>query len=93
MAERTQEWLGELPEAVNEPACCGEFMVSAQRVRARPLAFYQNALRRMQVLQELNPETRVPWGALPGRMIPFFAKPGTPEVSAAGGYKPGCAKP
>ncbi len=48
-----QDELGELPEAVNEPACSAEFMVSRERVKARSLKFYLNALHQMQVNMDL----------------------------------------
>lgn len=48
-----QDELGELPEAVNEPACSAEFMVSRERVKARSLKFYLNALHQMQVNLDL----------------------------------------
>lgn len=48
-----QDELGELPEAVNEPACSAEFMVSRERVKARSLKFYRNALHQMQVNMDL----------------------------------------
>lgn len=44
-----QNELGELPAAVHEPACSAEFMVSRERVKARSLDFYVNALYEMQV--------------------------------------------
>jgi hypothetical protein len=34
---------GPLPEYIYAP-CCAEFLVSAERIRKRPLAFYQHAL-------------------------------------------------
>lgn len=34
---------GPLPEFIYAP-CCAEFVVSAERVRGRPKAFYQKAL-------------------------------------------------
>jgi Protein of unknown function (DUF3431) len=34
---------GPLPEYIYAP-CCAEFLVSADRIRKRPLAFYQRAL-------------------------------------------------
>ena len=43
-----QEEMGDLPDIVHMPNCCGEFVVSRQRVRARPRAFYQNALDIME---------------------------------------------
>lgn len=41
--------MGGLPDIVHMPNCCGEFVVSRQRVRARPRSFYQNALDIMEV--------------------------------------------
>lgn len=41
--------MGDLPDIVHMPNCCGEFVVSRQRVRARPRSFYQNALDIMEV--------------------------------------------
>jgi hypothetical protein len=46
-----QEWLGELPEFIGEPSNHAEFVTSAERVRARPLAFWKNALALMEVGQ------------------------------------------
>ncbi len=43
-----QEVMGELPDIVHMPNCCGEFVVSRSRVLARPRSFYQNALNVMQ---------------------------------------------
>eukprot|EP00208_Stichococcus_sp_RCC1054_P000050 CAMPEP_0206142204 /NCGR_PEP_ID=MMETSP1473-20131121/15969_1 /ASSEMBLY_ACC=CAM_ASM_001109 /TAXON_ID=1461547 /ORGANISM="Stichococcus sp, Strain RCC1054" /LENGTH=636 /DNA_ID=CAMNT_0053537107 /DNA_START=417 /DNA_END=2327 /DNA_ORIENTATION=+ len=40
--------MGELPDYVHMPNCCGEFVVSRARVLARPRSFYQNALDVMQ---------------------------------------------
>ncbi len=45
----SQGELGGLPEAVRPAARGGEFMVSADRVRRRPLTFYVGALANMQV--------------------------------------------
>lgn len=46
---KVQEWLGELPEFIGEPSNHAEFVTSAERVRARPLSFWQNALKHMEV--------------------------------------------
>lgn len=43
-----KEEMGELPDYVHMPNCCGEFMVTRERVLARPLGFYQSALTVME---------------------------------------------
>lgn len=49
-----QKWLGDAPAAVNAP-CCAEFMVKRERVLARPLEFYQNALDALKTGNPGNP--------------------------------------
>lgn len=43
-----QEEMGDAPEYLHMPNCCGEFMVTRERVLARPLKFYKNALNVME---------------------------------------------
>lgn len=43
-----QEEMGDPPEYLHMPNCCGEFMVTRERVLARPLKFYKNALNVME---------------------------------------------
>lgn len=49
MVHCVQDELGQMPAQVMEPACCAEFLVTRERVLRRPLAFYQNALKVIQV--------------------------------------------
>ena len=49
VAPLPQDELGDRPAILHEPACCAEFLVSRERVLARPLEFYQAALNIIHV--------------------------------------------
>ena len=44
-----QAELGDMPDLIVPPSIGGEFLVSRQRIRARPYSFYKNILQLFEV--------------------------------------------
>jgi hypothetical protein len=45
-----QAELGDMPDLIVPPSIGGEFLVSRQRIRARPLEFYKTILQGLEVV-------------------------------------------